>query len=183
MSASLSPEVLQGVTLFDGLSESERQALLEHFEEVSLAAGETLFNAGDVLPALYVLLEGSVEIVLDAPGGQEALITTIEPQGVFGESSFFHPAPHNATARCRDDSRLIRLSRSAYEKLLEQGETAAFRIGTKAAELLAARLQATDHWVAMLLGEEQQAITASWRRFRDGLGGSFEFPHGFIHPY
>lgn len=183
MSGRLSPEVLQGVTLFDGLSESERQTLLEHFEELSLAGGETLFSAGDVQPALYILLEGAVEIVLDAPGGQEALVTTVEPKGVFGESSFFHPAPHNANARCRSDSRLIRLPRPAYEKLLEQEATAAFRIGTKAAELLAARLQATDHWVSMLLGEEQQAITASWRRFREGLGGSFELPHGFIHPY
>ncbi|HVX64255.1 MAG TPA: cyclic nucleotide-binding domain-containing protein [Pirellulales bacterium] len=183
MPAPLSPELLQGVSLFDGLSASERQTLLEHFEELSLAGGETLFNVGDVGPALYVLLEGAVEIIIDAPGGQEALVTAIEPQGVFGESSFFHPAPHNATARCRVDSRLLRLPRPAYEKLLEQGATAAFRIGTKAAELLAARLQATDHWVSLLLGEEQQAITASWRRFRDGLGGSFEFPHGFIHPY
>lgn len=183
MSAPLALEELRGVTLFDGLSQSDLQILLEHFEELTLVAGQTLFRSGDLQPALYVLLDGAVEIVLDVPGGQEALVATLESKSVFGESSFFHPSPHNATARCRVASRLIRLSRASFDKLLEQGATPAYRLGTKAAEILAARLQATDHWISLLLGEEQQAIAASWRRFRQGLGGSFDVPHGFVHPY
>jgi len=50
-------------------------------------------------------------------------------------------------------------------------------------QILASRLQATDRWVCELLGEQQQSIVASWRRFREGLGGSFDVPHGFVHPY
>lgn len=183
MSPALTPEQLRGIALFDGLGAEELQSLLASFDELSLMPGQTLFQPGDIQPALYVLLEGAVEILLDVPGGQEAVIASLEPKAVFGESSFFSPSPHNATARCRVASRLIRLPRSNYDKLLEQGAMAAFRIGTKAAEILAARLQATDRWIAQLLGEEQQAIAASWRRFREGIGGSFDVPHGFVHPY
>jgi len=169
--------------LFDGLSPEDLKRLLESFEDLSLVAGQLLFRPGDLEPALYVVVEGAVEISLEVPGAQDALIATLEAGSVFGESSFFHPSPHHASAKCRTATKLIRLSRTVYDELLREGSLPASRLGTKAADILAARLQATDRWISQLLGEEQQAITMSWRRFREGLGGSFDLPHGFIHPY
>lgn len=183
MPAAIEPEQLRDIALFEGLNPQDLRSLLSGFEELTLVAGQTVFQLGDVQPALYVLLEGQVEIVLDVPGGQEAAIATIQPKAVFGESSFFNPSPHNAAARCSADSRLLLLSRASYDRMLAQGTMPAFRIGTKAAQILAARLQATDRWISELLREEQQAVVASWRRFREGLGGSFEAPRGFMHPY
>ncbi|HQU45558.1 MAG: hypothetical protein B7Z73_09215 [Planctomycetia bacterium 21-64-5] len=176
-------ETLAGVPLFAGFNPGDLDSLVKSFEEVSYPADGIVFRAGEQDPALYLIVSGAVEIVLDVPGGQEAVIATLEPKNVFGESSFFHPAPHSATARCPQASTLLRLSRREYERLLDAGSLAAFRLATAAAEILAARLQATDKWIADLLSEENQQLAASWRRFREQIGVSFDFPHGFVHPY
>jgi CRP/FNR family cyclic AMP-dependent transcriptional regulator len=183
MVTSISPEQLSRIPLFADLTKTESEELMKSFEELAFAAGDVVIRTGDLHPALYVVLIGAVDIVLDVPGGEDTLVATVEPQGVFGEISFFHPAPHSATVRCREPTTLLRLPRQEFERLLAENSLPAFRIGAKAAQILAARLQATDHWVAQLLTEEQGAAIASWRRFRERLGGSFDIPHGFIHPY
>jgi CRP-like cAMP-binding protein len=169
--------------LFADLTNTECEELMKSFEELAFAAGEVVIRTGDFEPALYVVLTGAVDIVLDVPSGEDALVASVEPQGVFGETSFFHPAPHSATVRCREPTTLLRLPRQEFERLLAENSLSAYRIGAKAAQILAARLQATDRWVAQLLAGEQEAVVASWRRFREGLGGSFDIPHGFVHPY
>lgn len=183
MTALFVLERFQGVALFDAHEPEDLQQLSASFEELSLLAGQAVFRQGDDDPALFVLIEGKVEISLSVPGGNEAVIALLEPKSVFGESSFFYPSPHHATAVCQTPVKLLRLSRAVYDGLLAQGSLPALRLGAKAAEILAARLQATDGWMAELLGEERQAITAQWRRFREGLGASFDVPHGFMHPF
>ena len=174
---------LADVPLFSTLGDADLDSLLKSFEEVSCAADSTVFRAGDQDPALYLITGGGVQIVLPVPGGEEAVIATLGPKSVFGESSFFHPAPHSATARTTSPTTLLKLSHAEYLRLLQTGSLPAYRLAAKAAEILAARLQATDKWMAELLGEEEQFVTANWRRFREQIGGSFDFPHGFIHPY
>jgi hypothetical protein len=78
---------------------------------------------------------------------------------------------------------LVRLARTSYDQLLEAGSRAAWRLGLNSAEILASRLHATDQWLAQLLNENQTAVAASWRRFREHLGTSFEPVRGFVHPY
>jgi CRP/FNR family cyclic AMP-dependent transcriptional regulator len=176
-------ERLTDVTLFAGLTPAECEELLQSCVELTFSPGDAVIRAGDFEPALYVVLEGVVEIMLDVPGGEESLVASVGDNGVFGESSFFHLAPHSATVRCQTPTRLLRLSRSEFERLLTNDSLAAYRVAANAAKLLAARLQATDHWLSVLLMEQQGAVIASWRRFREGLGGSFDFSHGFVHPY
>ncbi|HWB09419.1 MAG TPA: cyclic nucleotide-binding domain-containing protein [Pirellulales bacterium] len=183
MPTRVSAEALANNPLFAGLKAADLDSLLASFEEVSCPADGVLFRTGELGPALYLLLDGAVEIVLDVPAGMEKIIATLESNSVFGESTFFHPAPHSATGRAVVASRLLKLSRREYERLLDAGSYPACRLGTNAADTLAARLQATDRWVAQLLGQEQEQVAASWRRFRESVGSSFDLPHGFIHPY
>ena len=183
MATSITSEQIARIPLFADLTNTESEELIRSFEELTFAAGDVVIRTGDFEPALYVVLTGAIDIVLDVPSGGDALVASVEPQGVFGETSFFHPAPHSATVRCRQPTTLLRLPRKEFDRLLAENSLPAYRIGAKAAQILAARLQATDHWLAQLLTDEQGAAIASWRRFREGLGGSFDIPHGFIHPY
>lgn len=183
MPSHVTTEIVAEIPLFAGLNSSDRETLLSSFEEVSFPADSVIFRSGETAPALFLLVDGAVEIVLDVPAGMEAIIARLEPKSVFGESTFFHPAPHTATARAVAPSTLLKLSRREYDRLIDAGSSQVLQLGTKAAEILAARLQATDKWVAQLLGEEQEQVAASWRRFRESVGVSFDLPHGFIHPY
>jgi len=181
MSIKILPEELQSVPLFRRLSLDEIGQILEHSETVDCQAGAIVLQSGDRERALYVLIRGTIEVVLDVPGSEESVISTLPPSSVFGEASFFHEAPHGATVRCTSEATLLRLTRLEFDALLEGNSLAAYRIGLNAAEILASRLHTTDQWVAKLLGEERAAVAASWRHFRERLGGSFDFPRGFSH--
>ncbi len=183
MSAQPLVTVLAAVPSFAGLSSEDLNTLAQSFERDVYPVDGIVFRSGELCTALYVIEEGAVQIAIDVPGGHEAVLASLGPKDVFGESSFFRPAPHTATARATAPTTLLRLSHDEYERMLAAGSPAACRLGAKAAEILAARLQATDKWVAELLGEEEQHVVASWRRFRESIGGSFDLPRGFIHPY
>lgn len=182
MAVKASPEHLAAIALFADLTPAEREELLPSFDELTFSTNDIVIRAGDAESALYIVLSGEVEIDLDLAGIPSAPVASVGANGVFGETSFFNPAPHSATARCRQPSTLLRLRRTEFDRLLSNNSLSAFRLSVKAAQILASRLQATDRWVSELLGEQQQSIAASWRRFREGLSGSFDVPHGFIHP-
>src|SRR5579863_10036802 len=114
----VSAEALASNPLFAGLNAADLERLLASFEEVSCSAEAIIFRAGETEPALHLLLDGTVEIVLDVPAGVEKIIATLQSNSVFGESSFFHPAPHSATARAVVASKVLKLSRPEYERLL-----------------------------------------------------------------
>jgi CRP-like cAMP-binding protein len=61
----------------------------------------------------------------------------------------------------------VRLPRDRFDDLLRRGSMAAYKLAASAAELLAARLQATDRWIEDMRQQRQDAeIAASWRAFR-----------------
>ena len=177
----VSASFITGVELFSGLSGNEVLALLAASEDLKLNAGETVFDAGDSSRALYLLLEGTVEIDLFVPKLGERVLSKLESGGVFGEMSFFHPAPHTATAKCLTDARVMRLPRAQFDALALQNPHIALRITTNAAEIMAARLHHTDEWIVETLSSRREHdIRENWRKLRENLMTTFRAPKPFI---
>lgn len=183
MPSAVTATQLSEVPLLHNFESDEIAQLLEACELVDYTAGQTVVQEGDEQRALYVVVSGDVEVFLAVAGLQEAIVATLGPKSVFGEASFFHASPHTATARCRTAVSLARLNRAKYDELVAAGSRAAYRLSANAAEILASRLHATDQWLVRLLAENQTAMVASWQRFRERLGTSFEPVRGFMHPY
>jgi CRP-like cAMP-binding protein len=138
-----------------------------------------VFESGTEDRALYFLLEGSIEIQLDVPFAPQQVLAELQPVSVFGESSFFHPDVHSATACATSESTVIKLGRIAYQGLLDTHNISALRLAANAAEILAAKLQHTDAWIAQLVTNEQMhRIQQKWWDFRQSLGHSFSRPAG-----
>jgi len=155
------------IPLFEGLTIDEIEQLLGVAEDHDFESDEVIFHEGGHDRALYVIFVGEVEIVLPTPAFAETLVVKLGADSVFGESTFFHAAPHIATVRCLTPVLAVRLPRERFDRLLEQGSLAAYKLGTNAARVLAERLQATDRWIESLMQEHQDAeIAARWREFR-----------------
>lgn len=170
---------LAGIDLFRGVTVEEIRTLLSHAATLSFGAEQAVFEAGAEERALYFLLEGTVEIELSVPYVEQKILDELNPIGVFGESSFFHPQPHSVTARTLTEATVVRLPRETYDTMLQQNNIAAIRLGANAAEILAAKLQHTDAWIAELLqAEEAVRVQQKWWDFRQTLGHTFEKPSG-----
>ncbi len=172
---------IHSVELFSGLSGNEVLGLLAASDDLRFEAGEYVYQAGDDGRALYLVLEGKVEIDLDVPKLGERVLAELDSGSVFGEMSFFHPAPHSATAKCLTSARIMRLPRAQFDALAEENPHLALRITTNAAEILAARLHFTDEWIAESLTRQREHDNReSWRKLREGLMTSFRPPKPFI---
>ena len=103
--------------LFDNLSDLQPNANLDFVE---LAAGEVLFRQGDVGEHVYVLLTGSLDVLLEHPDGSETTIDHLTSGAMVGEMAILSGGKRSATVVASDDSRLARLSRSALDDLAEE---------------------------------------------------------------
>jgi CRP/FNR family cyclic AMP-dependent transcriptional regulator len=174
MTISLDAQTLQRIELFNNLTTDDLRGLLPACEELSVAAGQAIFEAGHVERALYVLLEGTAEVDLETARAGERVVAELPPGSVFGESSFFHARVHSATVKARANVRLLRLNRQPFDNLLQSGNPAALRIAANAAAILAARLQAADQFIVELLEQIQdEKVREALTRFRQSMSHSF----------
>jgi len=171
---------LPKIELFANLTDEELRQVLSACDEVKTSAGQSIITAGQTEQALYVVLEGAAEVDLEPARAGERVVAELSPGSVFGESSFFHASPHSATVKARTESRLLRLRRDTFDKLLQSGNVAALRIAANAATILASRLQAADHFIVELLEQIQdERVREALARFRSALSHPFS---GTVRP-
>jgi CRP/FNR family transcriptional regulator, cyclic AMP receptor protein len=81
----------------------------------SYAAGEVVFSKGDPGAAMYVVVEGEVDLRI----GQE-LVETLGPGEPFGEMALVEHAPRIATAVARTACRVVEIPEKRFLFLVQQ---------------------------------------------------------------
>ncbi len=139
MSNGLFQQVLQ-TPLFAGLNELESAVLFGIADQQSVRRGTTLCNEGDPGDSLYVLLEGTVEILKqDASGTQQAL-ARLTQGAVIGEMSLLTEAPRSASVLAVSDLKLLRIPCSRFHRLLAEDSLPALKVVRNLAQVLTRRL-------------------------------------------
>ncbi len=82
-----------------------------HFE-----AGEAVFHQGDVGDALYIILGGAAEVLLETNGRQER-IATLGPGDFFGEQALLNNRTRSATIRCVEPMDVLALRKGDFSAL------------------------------------------------------------------
>ncbi|MEX2118386.1 MAG: cyclic nucleotide-binding domain-containing protein [Pirellulales bacterium] len=171
---SLPFEILRRIPIFRGLSESECRQLAETAATVEFAAGQEVLEQGRRSQQLWVLLEGTCEVIKRLPGGERApepiVLATLAPYSNFGEMSFFHSAPHSASVRAKTRVKLLLIERSDFDALVSGEASAACKLAINTVASLAERLRRMDDWVAELLanGTATQRVP-EWNQLRSTL--------------
>jgi signal transduction histidine kinase len=115
---------LRSVPLFADLTDEDIDCLLDGAENVTLEAGDILFNEGDEGDAAFVITYGEIEIV-KITGEREVLLARRVPGDVIGEMALLDSAPRMASGRAATKTRLISIPKSQMDQLLESSATAA----------------------------------------------------------
>lgn len=114
---------------------------------VTIPAGQYVFREGDAGQEMYLIESGSVEILRQQRGAQPMAV--LGPGDFFGEMAVLEDQPRFASARIRDDAKLLRVNRSGFSALLQGDIEIAVRIMRK----LASRLRRSEHGVGQLTRE------------------------------
>jgi CRP/FNR family cyclic AMP-dependent transcriptional regulator len=126
-------------------------------------AGDTLFHEGDAGAEMYVLQSGVIEIVKRV-GADEHRLALLEQGEFLGEMAILNGKPRTATARVVETARCLVLDGHTLETLLAKSPEIALRLMKK----LAARLDAADEWIRILMTPDPRArVLLTLRRHAD----------------
>jgi len=133
-------EFLQGVSLFQSLSRSDRECLAASLKRRPLNKGEALFRKGDEGTSLYIVQSGSVKIVLPSEMGDEVAAALLSEGDCFGEMALLDGMPRSADVVALESSALLALSQRDFLSFLKDNEEAIRAIFS----YLTMRLRRTD---------------------------------------
>ena len=113
--------------LFQGLSDSELQQLVNNAKPVSLRAGEYLMKQGDPGDAAFVVVKGEFEVTKQS--GQSVIkIDVRNPGDVLGEMALLSRSPRSASVMALTDCETLCISQENFERLLSTSSTAALAV-------------------------------------------------------
>lgn len=107
-------EWLKGSAVFSGLAAPALSELARIAERRRCAKGEVLFAEGDDARALFLLVEGAVDLVKIAPNGREQLVRSVRRGETFAEAAMFSGEAYPVTAIARRASELIAIRKERF---------------------------------------------------------------------
>jgi CRP-like cAMP-binding protein len=110
--------------------------------------GEVIVRQGDVGNAMYVIQEGSVEVILESDGREIPLMEHGEG-AFFGEMAIFDRDVRSATVRALTDARILTVDRKNFMRRVHADPSLAFRL----VETMSKRIRELVDKVAELEGE------------------------------
>lgn len=139
-----------------GLSESEIRTIHALADEQLVEAGAALFAEGDPGDAVFLVLQGEVVIEKRDLARRARALATLGEGALLGEMSLVQPgSTRSATARTTHSSRLLRISASRFQALLQQDAVAALKVVRNVARVLSQRLAALDLRVVGLMAKTE----------------------------
>jgi signal transduction histidine kinase len=111
--AGSKPNVVSLLKEVEIFSEFDHDILTEftnNMTDVFIKKGEILFNKGDKENAMYVILDGSVEV-----HDNDYIFTTLNTKQFFGEYSLIDSAVRSATVTAVHDTHLLELKQKTFE--------------------------------------------------------------------
>jgi CRP/FNR family cyclic AMP-dependent transcriptional regulator len=84
-------------------------------DTVSLAPGDTLFRSGDAGDEMFVLLDGSVDIMVG-----DTVVETATPGSLLGEMALIEDAARAATVLAKTACKLARINQRRFHFLIQQ---------------------------------------------------------------
>lgn len=106
--------------LFAGLPETTLVVLADGGTVRRYAPREAVFHQGEAGTSLYVILDGSVTVVRDAPGEPVRRPVTLGPGEFFGEMGLMEGEDRSASVHAAESVRLLELPKTLVEPLLER---------------------------------------------------------------
>ena len=126
--------------LMASLSDATRARLVKQGVPCTVEPGKLLFGRGDKGDALYVLLEGEVEVRISNEAGRDVRIASLKPYALIGEMAVLDGGKRSADVAAIRRSRFLRISRDQALAALESEPKALLKLVAE----MSRRLRAAD---------------------------------------
>jgi CRP-like cAMP-binding protein len=143
---------LQGSPLFKGVSEADREALLQVMRRESYPEGTVLFHKDDVGDTMYLIVQGRIRIFMTDAEGRDITLRYYGPLNMFGEFSPIDQKPRSASAAAAEPLEVLALHRDDFLAFLKERPL----VGLEMMRTLVDRLRYTTDYLQKVIDATQQ---------------------------
>ncbi len=120
-------EILKGVPIFAKIEPAKLKLLAFTGERMSFGTGQEVCHQGEPGDAMYVILGGVADVLIDTPNGQ-LRVAQLKKNGFFGETAILCDAPRNATITANESLLTLRISKDMFYRLVSEFPTMAIEM-------------------------------------------------------
>ena len=128
---------------FAGFSIDEFKLAFDYFTKHTAQTG-ILLHQGKGNPALFIIVEGKVDIFVETPEGNAIRLFTFTDGAVVGEVSFIDETERSANVVCKTKTVYLELTKTSYLNLQDKEPLIASKLMQNIAKILANRLRRTN---------------------------------------
>lgn len=129
-------ETLRKVPLFAKLEPSRLKLMAFTSQYLTYEDGELVFREGDVADAVFVILEGEAEIVVETRTGN-LRVGMLGKDELFGELALINNTPRSATMCAKGHLQVLRIAGDMFLKLLAESPEVALAVMRQLSQKLA----------------------------------------------
>jgi len=131
----------ESIPLLADMEGDEKEHLFIAADHLDAPAGERILEKDGGGTAMYLILDGAVE-VLGERGGHRRVLSTLGAGQLFGEAAFLMHTPRSADVVAIADTQLVVLDVDSFAKLSVQRPTVALKVMRNLCRALCLRLYA-----------------------------------------
>ncbi len=135
---------LRRIKLLAGLEERQLESFVQYMEVVDVKQFAEVFRKGENSDAMYLVLEGELRarVMVDK---KETTLSTMTTGDFFGEIALLDHGPRSADVIANTDSRLLKISASAFERVLGEAPALAASFLYGLSKSIGARVRVLTH--------------------------------------
>ncbi len=112
-------EILKGVPIFAKMEPAKLKLLAFTGERMTFTEGQELFHQGDPGDAMYVILAGVADVLIDSPAGQ-ITVAQLKRNNFVGDMAILGDVPRTATIKAREPLTTLKISKDMFYRLVTE---------------------------------------------------------------
>jgi len=113
-------EILKGVPIFAKIEPAKLKLIAFTGERMTFNAGQELFHQGDRGDAMYVILGGVADVLIDNDSGGQITVAEMRKNNFVGDMAILGDVPRTATIKAREALTTLKISKDMFYRLAEE---------------------------------------------------------------
>tara|TARA_Y100001960_G_C14616743_1_gene798591 strand:- start:468 stop:914 length:447 start_codon:yes stop_codon:yes gene_type:complete len=139
-------DLLRRIPLFSNVEPSKLKLMAFTSERLKFREGAELFHQGDMGDSAYIIIDGSVEIIVSTPNG-DVKVAQVNKNDIVGEIAILCDVPRTATVIADQDIEVLKISKELFFQMVGEFPQMAVEIMRE----LAMRLEKTTSQLTQAL--------------------------------
>ena len=112
-------EILKGVPIFAKMEPAKLKLIAFTGERMNYAEGQELFHQGDPGDAMYVILAGIADVVIESPSGP-ITVAQLKKNNFVGDMAILGDVPRTATIKAREPLTTLKINKDMFYRLVTE---------------------------------------------------------------